>query len=257
LCDRYFTGAQQGLKEEPEPSLGLTNLFIAAMKGDSAKVKTEIGRGIYKVEPKLKSGFTTFWVAIKGNHYEVAEFILSSEIVDVNSVLKLNGRTVLFDLVERRGRTENILKGLFSSSNENHIQVNITDKDQITLLHHAVTHRNSFATKLFLEAGISVNDENRNGKTALEIAVDNKDIRTVELLASINPKTSKTYADVDHINSKTKKGVIHNLVLQNDTEEKFEILGVLLDAGMKIDLQEKHTEKSALFLSVEKFLASK
>jgi len=237
--------------------LGLTNLYLASLRSELGRVKTEIGRGVYQVEPKIKSGFTPFWITIRKNYHHIADHILKSGVlVDVNSSLKLNNRTVLFDITEQTPAADPFLKHLFQDKSYK-IEVNNIDKDQVTLLHQAAKYKNVLAAKLFLETGIKTNDENKYGDTALHIAVDNKHHEMVQVLSARkypdDPTNTEIYVDLDHINSRSGQGALHNAV----SEICFDIVETMLTAGANVDLQETTMNKTPLYLCVEKFLGLK
>eukprot|EP01112_Ceratiomyxa_fruticulosa_P023278 TRINITY_DN8829_c0_g1_i1.p1 TRINITY_DN8829_c0_g1~~TRINITY_DN8829_c0_g1_i1.p1 ORF type:complete len:508 (-),score=99.15 TRINITY_DN8829_c0_g1_i1:160-1683(-) len=252
MCDKFFSLAQEGLKEEPEAGLGLTNLYIAALNGDTLQARIEIEKNARKHDVPIKSGLTPFWIAVKKRHYEVAEFILSKGVVNVNSVLKLNSKTVLFDLAEQVGLSDGVLKKMFEKKMP--IEVNIIDKDGLTLLHHASVHRNVAAARLFLERGVTANSEDEHGDTALHIAVKNRDNDMVQALSARkhpeDPNNMEIYSDLDHINSKTGKGALHDAVL----DVNLDIVQTMIQAGADVNLQERRMLKTALYLTVEKFL---
>jgi len=247
LCDPFFKDATvESLKSIKEPYLGLTSLFIAALNGDIDGVKSELKkRDVYsKTDTTLKGGVSPFWVAIKRKHYDIATLIFESGFVDVNAVLKLNGRTVLFDIIEQGKDTEGLLKLLFSKGTR--IQVNTMDKDQTTLLHDAAMYNNTTAVKLLLENGAAPS-ENKYGDTALHIAVAHESIDVVKLLCSVNPVTKLSYSSLNHINSKNGKGAIHVAVEKG----VYDITELLLKSGADPNLEEAETGRTPIYICVE------
>eukprot|EP01112_Ceratiomyxa_fruticulosa_P014358 TRINITY_DN4107_c0_g1_i1.p1 TRINITY_DN4107_c0_g1~~TRINITY_DN4107_c0_g1_i1.p1 ORF type:complete len:201 (-),score=49.21 TRINITY_DN4107_c0_g1_i1:104-706(-) len=188
-------------------------------------------------------------MAVRKRHYQIAEFILQSGFDDVNALLKLNNRTVLFDLAEQKEKSDALLKILFQDKRIP-VEINVTDKDQATLLHHAAKFGNVIAAKLFLERGVSANDEDKHGDTALHIAVENNDIEMVRALLSINPNTNSPFVHVDHLNSKTGRGAIHNAVKR----DFYEVTEVLLEGGANSNLYETELGRTPIYICVENYV---
>lgn len=155
---------------EQANSQGQTALHLASQKGHVELVNLLLARGadIYAVD---SFSSTPLHYAALGGHVAIARKLLEKnrEIsVDHNYLEMRNkyGQTVI-NLVAEKGHT-----ALLSFLIENNADVNSTENDHFTLLHHVVKKNNLDAVTLLIKNGVRLDEqENILGNTPLHDAV--------------------------------------------------------------------------------------
>jgi ankyrin repeat protein len=158
-----------------------TPLMLAASIGNEPAL-----RGLLKFSPRLESkdwhGNTALMMAVVGNHVRCVRFLIEAG-ADVNVKEEATGKTILMQSVSqdyRYGQDEVITKLLISAG----AKVNQEDKNGTTALMYAVQHGKKYAEELLIKAGA---DSRKIANYRLLNAIENSDVPTAkELIPKID-----------------------------------------------------------------------
>ncbi|UOF00800.1 ankyrin repeat domain-containing protein [Bdellovibrio reynosensis] len=180
------TGNMESIKESLEQGKlninsqdeeGYTPLISAAAGGQIDVVELLLKNGA-DIELKTKKGQTALSAAINGDHYEVAQRLIGAG-ADVNQVIPNSRKDTL--LIGSAGNNLETTKMILEKNKE---LLNKTNAEGETPLSRSVRFGNHEVTRYLIDQGAKRNIKDKKGLTALDIARQNKDQRTVNLLST-------------------------------------------------------------------------
>ena len=148
-------------------------LYIAALSGDLANVKRLTQEGS-DVDRKDEWGWTALYWAVRGNHKEVAEFLIAKG-ANVNIKGQKDQTPLLLAVIDNQ---EEMVEMLIAKGAD----VNDKDNWNWTALHSAAGNGNKDMVELLIARGANVNARDGGNRTPLWYAQDKGHSEIVELL---------------------------------------------------------------------------
>ena len=157
---------------------GLSPLMLASSNGHLDVLKTLIEAGANVCCQKQNGITPLFWASQEGHHAVVQTLLGAGAGVDVNVARSTDNTTPLFVACDR-GHHGIVQMLLEAGANE---KINLARSDGWSPLMVACYKVRPDILKSLIEAGANVNQTNKDGKTALDMAVEKRNNGIVEVL---------------------------------------------------------------------------
>ena len=185
-------------------------LHLAVTHGHFEAIEVLLRAGA-DLEARDEDGMTALQLAVESReHREILDFLITAG-ANINT-RDYEGLTPLMRAAREYSRLR-ALRRLMSMT-KNGLDLQATDKDGSTALHHAVTYDNSSAAKLLIKAGLDPLRMDLLGNSAIKIALEQYNIRFVV----------KNLPEFDNVRSKLRLNILHTAVYIGDEGVVSELL---------------------------------
>ncbi|KAM5342659.1 hypothetical protein ACJ41O_013625 [Fusarium nematophilum] len=223
-----------GADVDAKERYGKTALHMASSEGHLKIAQILLDGGAY-VNAKDKKGATALFEAAIEGHPSIVRLLLDNGAV-VNTQDEW-GRTALNEVASQRWRQghEDAIRLLIEGGAD--LKLPATTK-AYTPVHDAATRRHDKALRLLLEGAVDVDQQDKSGNTALDLAIDAGGRSTVRLLLDNG-------ADVNREDGEGRTP-LHRAMIHGFAD----LVRLLLERGAGIDKQEKGFQATALHMAV-------